>query len=167
MRVAAAITVFVALVALSEISGLLGAEARQSVLSVCFVVCPLAILYIGLAWGRERYDPDPHYYAPPPAVRVVRPEPPAQPVLVAERTTTTTTVTERVYLVTPNAPPQRHELPAACIVPHARQALPAPQTIDGISYPVRQALPGPGVPAAARERRFQVVGEREEWLDDW
>jgi hypothetical protein len=46
-------------------------------------------------------------------------------------------------------------------------AWPGPQTVDSIGYPVRQALPGPGAPAAGRERVFKVVGEKEEWLDEW
>lgn len=67
-------------------------------------------------------------------------QPQAPPQLLAERIT----VTERVYgrpgVVV------RSELPAAYVQP---------------------LLPGPGAPAADRERRFQVVGEREEWLDEW
>lgn len=41
---------------------------------------------------------------------------------------------------------------------------PGPQTVDSVGYPVRQALPGPG-PASGRA--FKVVGEKEEWLDEW
>jgi hypothetical protein len=49
----------------------------------------------------------------------------------------------------------------------APQQWPGPQTVDSVGYPVRQALPGPGVPPSARERVFKVVGEKEEWLDEW
>lgn len=49
----------------------------------------------------------------------------------------------------------------------APQQWPGPQTVDSVGYPVRQALPGPGVPPAGRERVFKVVGEKEEWLDEW
>ncbi len=41
---------------------------------------------------------------------------------------------------------------------------PGPQTVDSVGYPVRQALPGPG---QAGGRAFKVVGEKEEWLDEW
>ena len=60
------------------------------------------------------------------------------------------------------------------IVLAAPQAAPAPapqwphpQTVDSVGYPVRQALPGPGAPAASGGRVFKVVGEREEFLDEW
>lgn len=42
-----------------------------------------------------------------------------------------------------------------------------PPTVDGVSYPVRQALPGPGAPGAPGGRVFKVVGEKEEVLDEW
>ena len=60
------------------------------------------------------------------------------------------------------------------IVLAAPQAAPAPapqwphpQTVDSVGYPVRQALPGPGAPAASGGRVFKVVGEKEEYLDEW
>ena len=60
------------------------------------------------------------------------------------------------------------------IVLAAPQAAPAPapqwphpQTVDSVGYPVRQALPGPGAPAASGGRVFKVVGEKEEFLDEW
>jgi hypothetical protein len=58
------------------------------------------------------------------------------------------------------------------IVLAAPQAAPAPQwphpqTVDSVGYPVRQALPGPGAPGAAGGRVFKVVGEKEEYLDEW
>jgi hypothetical protein len=58
------------------------------------------------------------------------------------------------------------------IVLAAPQASPAPQwphpqTVDSVGYPVRQALPGPGAPAASGGRVFKVVGEKEEYLDEW
>ena len=60
------------------------------------------------------------------------------------------------------------------IVLAAPQAAPAPapqwphpQTVDSVGYPVRQALPGPGAPAAPGGRVFKVVGEKEEYLDEW
>lgn len=40
-----------------------------------------------------------------------------------------------------------------------------PQTVDSVGYPVRQALPGPGAPSNGRV--FKVVGEKEEWLDEF
>jgi hypothetical protein len=49
----------------------------------------------------------------------------------------------------------------------ASQQWPGPPTVDSVGYPVRQALPGPSAPAAGRERVFKVVGEKEEWLDEW
>lgn len=45
------------------------------------------------------------------------------------------------------------------------QQWPGPQTVDSVGYPVRQALPGPG--AAGNGRVFKVVGEKEEWLDEF
>lgn len=43
-----------------------------------------------------------------------------------------------------------------------------PATVDSYAYPVRGALPGPATPAApVNGRRFKVVGEKEEWLDEW
>lgn len=47
------------------------------------------------------------------------------------------------------------------------QGWPGPQTVDSVGYPVQQALPGPGAAAGSRERSFKVVGEKEEWLDEW
>jgi hypothetical protein len=44
---------------------------------------------------------------------------------------------------------------------------PHPQTVDSVGYPVRQALPCPGAPAAPGGRVFKVVGEKEEYLDEW
>jgi hypothetical protein len=49
--------------------------------------------------------------------------------------------------------------------PHPQSAY--PQTVDSVGYPVRQALPGPGAPAAPGGRVFRVVGEKEELLDEW
>jgi len=55
------------------------------------------------------------------------------------------------------------------------QQWPSQQTVDSVGYPVgygsgygaRPALPGPNAPAAANGRTFKVVGEKEEWLDEW
>ena len=51
------------------------------------------------------------------------------------------------------------------------------QTVDSVGYPVgygsgygaRPALPGPNAPGvnSGSGRTFKVVGEKEEWLDEW
>jgi hypothetical protein len=43
----------------------------------------------------------------------------------------------------------------------------AAQTVDSVGYPVRPALPGPGANGAPGGRAFKVVGEKEEWLEEW
>lgn len=48
----------------------------------------------------------------------------------------------------------------------AQPQWPGPQTVDSVGYPVRQALPGPSG-GHASGRAFKVVGEKEEWLDEW
>jgi hypothetical protein len=51
--------------------------------------------------------------------------------------------------------------------PQAQHPWSSAATVDSIGYPVRQALPGPGVPNASGGRAFKVVGEKEEWVDEW
>jgi hypothetical protein len=51
--------------------------------------------------------------------------------------------------------------------PQAAPQWAGPQTVDSVSYPVRPALPGPGASTAQGGRVFKVVGEKEEWLDEW
>lgn len=56
------------------------------------------------------------------------------------------------------------------IVVATPQAVPqwqGPQTVDSTGYPVRPALPGPSTPTAPAGRVFKVVGEKEEWLEEW
>ena len=40
-------------------------------------------------------------------------------------------------------------------------------TVDSYGYPVRPALPGPGAGASPHARAFKVVGEKEEWIEEW
>lgn len=72
------------------------------------------------------------------------------------------------------APQPQHAFPyqPPVIVVASPQAAPqqqwgGPPTVDSVGYPVRQALPGPATPAGPRDRVFKVVGEKEEWLDEW
>jgi len=58
-------------------------------------------------------------------------------------------------------------LAAPQAAPASAPQWPHPQTVDSVGYPVRQALPGPGAPAASGGRVFKVVGEKEEFLDEW
>lgn len=67
---------------------------------------------------------------------------------------------------------QPHPYQSPVIVLAAPQQAPAPQpwpypTVDSVGYPARQALPGPGAPAAQGGRAFKVVGEKEEWIDEF
>lgn len=67
-----------------------------------------------------------------------------------------------------------HAFQPPVVVVTAPQAAPqqwaGPQTVDSVGYPVgypvRQALPGPNVPGV-NGRTFKVVGEKEEWLEEW
>jgi hypothetical protein len=69
-----------------------------------------------------------------------------------------------IVVASPQAAPQ--QWPGAQQWP-GQQQWPGPQTVDSVGYPVRPALPGPQAPAGPRERTFKVVGEKEEWLDEW
>ena len=51
--------------------------------------------------------------------------------------------------------------------PQAQPQWSPASTVDSVGYPVRQALPGPGAPGAPGGRSFKVVGEKEEWIDEW
>ena len=51
--------------------------------------------------------------------------------------------------------------------PSAQPQWPQAPTVDSVGYPVRPALPGPGAPSAPGGRTFKVVGEKEEWIDEW
>lgn len=51
--------------------------------------------------------------------------------------------------------------------PQAQAPWSSGSTVDSVGYPVRQALPGPGAPNAPGGRAFKVVGEKEEWVDEW
>jgi hypothetical protein len=67
---------------------------------------------------------------------------------------------------------QPHPYQPPVIVLAAPQAAPPqpwgqPQTVDSVGYPVRPALPGPGAPGAQGGRAFKVVGEKEEWIEEW
>ena len=65
-----------------------------------------------------------------------------------------------VVVTAPQAAPQQWQ----------GQQWPGPQTVDSVGYPVgyptRPALPGPNGPGPGG-RVFKVVGEKEEWLDEW
>lgn len=73
-----------------------------------------------------------------------------------------------VVVTAPQAAPQQWQ---------GQQPWPSPQTVDSVGYPVgygsgygaRPALPGPNAPASTggNGRTFKVVGEKEEWLDEW
>lgn len=68
----------------------------------------------------------------------------------------------------PNSNPYGYQPPVIVVTsPQAAQPQwPGPPTVDSVGYPVRQALPGPATQSGGG-RMFKVVGEKEEWLDEW
>jgi hypothetical protein len=64
-------------------------------------------------------------------------------------------------------PPYPQQPPIIVLAAPAAPQYPASQTVDSVGYPVRPALPGPGANGAPGGRAFKVVGEKEEWLDEW
>jgi hypothetical protein len=72
------------------------------------------------------------------------------------------------YGMTHGAPAFPYQPPVIVVTsPQAAGQWPGPPTVDSVGYPVRGALPGPGAASAPRDRVFKVVGEKEEWLDEW
>ena len=64
-------------------------------------------------------------------------------------------------------PPYPQPPPIIVVTGAAAPQYPAAATVDSTGYPVRPALPGPVTGTAPGQRTFKVVGEKEEWLEEW
>lgn len=165
---------------IGEASTHMGADAKNLVLTLLFIVAPTTMCIVGALLNGERYGAGPvfpRYEDYEDDDDDLPPAPAPRPVLLAERITTT--VTERLYGYADgqtSALPVvvRSQQPAALSAQQPTRALPPPaepfvvrpahDRPAAFVTPAQPALPEPCAPSPRSDRQFRVTGDRQLWL---